>query len=215
MRPTDSDPGDSSPSARAGPGSRRPAALSRWLHIYVSMVSFGILLFFAVTGFTLNHAEALFGTAPVPREVRGTLNPAWVRGPSVAEVARLEIVEHLRRQHGVRGLVGEFRTEEATCTIAFKGPGYAADASVDRASGRYELRETRMGFIAVINDLHKGRDTGAGWSLIVDLSAALMVVVSVSGLVLILFIKRRLKSGLVTAAVGTLASWLAYLWLVP
>lgn len=215
MPPAGTENGNSLPSSNGGPWSRRGAAVARWLHIYVSMVSFGILLFFAVTGFTLNHAEALFGTAPVPREARGTLNPDWVRGTPDPAVARLEIVEHLRRQHGVRGLVGEFRTEEATCTIAFKGPGYTAEAIVDRASGRYELRETRLGFIAVVNDLHKGRDTGAGWSVIVDLSAALMVVVSVSGLILIIFIKRRLRSGLVTAAVGTLASWLAYLWLVP
>jgi hypothetical protein len=29
--------------------------VSRWLHIYLSMASFGILFFFAVTGLTLNH----------------------------------------------------------------------------------------------------------------------------------------------------------------
>jgi hypothetical protein len=196
-------------------GRRRIAALSRWLHIYVSMVSFGILLFFAVTGFTLNHAEALFGAAPVPQESRGTVNPAWLGTGPGGTVAKLEIVEHLRRAHGVRGLVGEFRLEEATCTIGFKGPGYTADAVVDRTTGKYELRETRMGFVAVINDLHKGRDTGAGWSLVVDLSAGLMVLVSVTGLVLILFIRRRLAAGLLTAAAGTLASYLAYLWLVP
>ena len=199
-----------------GNGWRRPtAALSRWLHIYVSMVSFGILLFFAVTGFTLNHAEALFGTPPVPRETRGTVDRAWLGTGTPETVAKLEIVEHLRRAHGVRGLVGDFRIEDGTCSIGFKGPGYTADAVVDRKSGTYELRETRLGFIAVINDLHKGRDTGAGWSLVVDLSAGLMVLVSVSGLVLILFIRRRVAAGLVTAAAGAVASYLAYLWLVP
>ena len=36
---------------------RRTAIAARWLHIYLSMVSFAILFFFAVTGITLNHAE--------------------------------------------------------------------------------------------------------------------------------------------------------------
>jgi len=77
------------------------------------------------------------------------------------------------------------------------------------------LSVTRMGFVAVINDLHKGRDSGAGWSLLVDLSAILMIVVSVTGLVLILFLRRHLVNGLLIAATGALLSALAYVWLVP
>jgi len=36
---------------------RQVIVLSRWLHIYLSMASFGILFFFAVTGLTLNHED--------------------------------------------------------------------------------------------------------------------------------------------------------------
>ncbi len=36
---------------------RQTMILSRWLHIYLLMASFGVLFFFAVTGLTLNHAE--------------------------------------------------------------------------------------------------------------------------------------------------------------
>jgi uncharacterized protein len=36
---------------------RQIMILSRWLHIYLSMASFGILFFFAITGLTLNHVE--------------------------------------------------------------------------------------------------------------------------------------------------------------
>ena len=39
------------------------------------------------------------------------------------------------------------------------------------ASGRYELMETRMGFAAVMNDLHKGRDTGRAWARLIDVSS--------------------------------------------
>ena len=95
------------------------------------------------------------------------------------------------------------------------GSGYSADATIDRATGNYELNETRMGFFAVINDLHKGRDTGPGWSLIVDLSAVLMIVVSLTGIVLIYFVKRRFVTGVIAAVAGCVVSYLAYLWLVP
>ena len=40
---------------------RRTAVLVRWLHIYLSMASFAIVFFFAVTGLTLNHADKFAG----------------------------------------------------------------------------------------------------------------------------------------------------------
>ena len=202
-----------------GPAPRRSArtragVVFRWLHIYVSMASFGILFFFAVTGLTLNHADWFFSDQAATTKSKGTVPIDWVK-TGVASVAKLEVVEHLRREHGVRGLLGEFRVEDDRCSASFRGPGYAAEALVDRATGAYELSVTRMGFIAVINDLHKGRDSGAGWSLVVDLSAILMIVVSVTGLVLILFLRRHVVNGLLIAAAGALLSALAYRWLVP
>jgi hypothetical protein len=194
---------------------RRSAALFRWLHIYVSMVSFGILFFFAVTGFTLNHAEGLFGEHPHTIQRKGTLDKSWVATGGGSSVAKLEVVEFLRHTDGVKGVVGEFRIEDGQCAIVFKGPGYSADVVVDRASGAYELSETRLGVIAVMNDLHKGRDTGAGWSLVVDASAILMVIVSLTGMVLIYFVKRRFVSGLLMAFAGISLSFLAYVVLVP
>lgn len=208
-------PGASGPAHLAGYWKRRSASLFRWLHIYLSMVSFGILFFFAVTGWTLNHADWFFGERPHTAMQKGQMQRAWVAPDAATGVAKLEVVEYLRRVHGTKGLVGEFRVEDAQCTVAFKGPGYVADATIDRATGNYELLETRMGFVAIINDLHKGRDTGAGWSLVIDLSAGLMVVVSLTGMVLIYFVKRKFVSGVVMAGVGAAASVVAYLWLVP
>lgn len=193
---------------------RRTATLFRWLHIYLSMISFGLLFFFAVTGLTLNHADWFFSDRDVTTRVNGALAPSWVAA-SDASVAKLEIVEHLRQQQHAKGAVGEFRLEPAECTVVFKGPGYSAEARIDRQTGKYEFSETRFGFVAVINDLHKARDTGPAWSLVVDLSAGLMVVVSLTGMVLIYFVKRKFVSGVITAVIGCGLAFAAYLWLVP
>ena len=37
----------------------RWASVTRWLHLYLSVVSFVLILFFAVTGLTLNHADEI------------------------------------------------------------------------------------------------------------------------------------------------------------
>lgn len=193
---------------------RHAAALFRWLHIYLSMVGFAIVLFFALTGLTLNHAEWFTAGHSSERHCQGHLEPQWVKVPDAA-VSKLEIVEFLRRAHGIKGALGEFLIDESQCTVSFKGPGYAADTFIDRASGNYDLTEIRLGLVAVLNDLHKGRDSGHFWSLVIDVSAVLMAVVSLSGLVLIFFFRRRRVAGVAVAIVGGLLCYLIYLLLVP
>jgi hypothetical protein len=140
---------------------RRAAALSRWLHIYLSMASFTILLFFAVTGLTLNHPD-WFAQQQITVQVQGAVDNGWVvpgRDP-----AKFNIVEYFRVRQGIQGAVGDFRVDESECDISFKGPGYAADVVIERSSGQYRLTVTRMGLVAVLNDLHKGRDAGHVWA---------------------------------------------------
>lgn len=190
----------------------------RWLHIYLSMFGLAAVLFFSVTGLTLNHPD-WFGEAERRVSAQGTLTPDWVRPNTSAsessQVAKLEVVEYLRKTHGVRGALAEFRVDEQECTVTFKGPGYAADAFIDRASGRYELAQTLHGFVAVINDLHKGRDTGAAWSVVIDASAIVLIAISLTGLVLLLYLKRRRIPGLLVVVGGTIAVVAVVMLLVP
>lgn len=189
---------------------RQIMILSRWLHIYLSMASFGILFFFAVTGFTLNHVD-WFAKQQRTVQIRGTIDPKFLD----KDVAKLEVVEQLRNRHGIHGAVKDFHVEASDCSVSFKGPGYAADVFIDRATGRYELTETRMGLVAVLNDLHKGRDSGKAWAAIIDISAVLMTAVSLTGLLLIFFLQKKRLSGLLVAGAGAILSYLAYLAWVP
>lgn len=193
---------------------RHFASLFRTLHIYLSMVSFAILFFFAVTGLTLNHAEWFFSGKERVSQHNGKVDPKWASG-SDGPVAKLEIAEQLRKVDHIKGSVAEFRVEEKQCAVVFKGPGYSADVTVSRETGEYEVTETRMGFVAVINDLHKGRDTGRSWSVIIDASAVLMVLVSVTGTVLLFFLKRRRVEGVVVAVAGAAICYLVYWLWVP
>ena len=167
-------------------------------------------VFFAVTGLTLNHTE-WFAGAQRTVQSQGAVGKSWLG----AQVAKLEVVEHLRHSHGIRGALSDFRVDDAQCAVSFKGPGYTADALIERATGEYELTETRLGLVAVLNDLHKGRDSGRGWSLLIDVSAVLMVLVSLTGTVLLAFVKRRRFIGYLAAAVGALLCWVVYALFVP
>ncbi len=192
---------------------RHAARISRWLHIYGSMLSFSVVLFFSVTGITLNHPDWL-AAAERRTQQSGEVDTAWLAVPETPD-ARLRVVEHLRARHGITGAVSDFRMDDAEASISFKGPGYAADVFIARATGRYELTETRLGLVAVMNDLHKGRDSGLAWTWLIDLSAALLVFVSLTGLVLLYFLHKHRTAGVVLIVVGTVATWCVYAALVP
>ena len=100
-------------------------------------------------------------------------------------------------------------------SIACKGPGYTADAVVERRTGTYELTESRLGLVAIVNDLHKGRDTGDIWKWVIDVSALLLTVISLSGLVLIYFIPRHRVAGVVLLLAGGALTALMYWVWVP
>ena len=193
---------------------RKTAVVARWLHIYLSMGSFAIVLFFAVTGLTLNHAD-WFSNQEKTLHTTGQMPQEWVRPSSHAEPAKLEIVERLRSANKLHGAVSDFRVDDDQLSISFKAPGYSADVSVDRNTGHYDLIEVRNGFVAVINDLHKGRDAGETWTWLIDLSAVLLTLVSLTGLLLLFFVYKRRASGLILAGVGTLLCYLVYLRFVP
>lgn len=193
---------------------RLTAKYARWLHIYGSMASFALVFFFALTGLTLNHPQ-WFENQLRTSTVTGSVDASWTRTATDADVKRLEIVEHLRATHGVHGALNDFHVDDRECDLTFKGPGYSADVRIDRGTGRYELTENQMGVGAVINDLHKGRDAGAAWKWFIDVSAVLLVFISLTGLTLIWFVQRHRFAGLLSLAAGGVLAYLMYAIWVP
>jgi hypothetical protein len=182
------------------------------------MVSFGVVFFFAVTGITLNHPD--WGASQQKTVVhhgqaaKAMLGNRTAQGDA-AGVNQLGLVEMLRSQDGIHGAVSDFRVDDSQIAISFKGPGYAADAFIDRDTGKYDLTETRNGFMAVINDLHKGRDTGKAWAVVIDISASLLVLVSLTGMILIWFMHKRRTAGLLLAAAAAAVCVVGYRLFVP
>jgi hypothetical protein len=177
------------------------------------MVSFAILFFFAVTGLTLNHTD-WFAHQQQSAQLKGNIQRDWVSADR-KEPAKLEIVEHLRATHHIGGAMSDFRVEDNELAVSFKGPGYSADAFIDRKSGSYDLTENKMGLVAILNDLHKGRDTGKPWSWVIDLSAGLMCFVSITGFILVFFMHKVRFSAIMTALAGCAVSYLFYRFFVP
>ncbi|GAB5405570.1 MAG: PepSY-associated TM helix domain-containing protein [Aureliella sp.] len=205
----------------SGPERRRSlyaisAAWFRWIHIYVSMLSFAALMFFAITGITLNHPTWLGGSEQTETDHQGDLPAeiALVVASDSETVDKLRVAEWFRREFALRGQVTEFEVDEYECMVVFKGAGYSADVFVDRELSSYMLTETQSSFVAVLNDLHKGRDTGIAWKWLIDISAIVMVLMSLSGFGLLLYLKKRRRNGILVAVAGTVVLLVVWM-LVP
>ena len=192
--------------------SRKSAGALRWLHIYLSMLGFGAILFFAVTGITLNHPTWLGGSEQHVEDFSGEFSVEWLQN----DPDDLEVAETLRERDRLKGRVKEFESDEYEYMLVYKSPGYAADVFIDRETGKYRLTVTSSNLVAVMNDLHKGRDSGPVWNvLVIDGSAVLMLLFSLSGFALLLYIKRHRRTGLITAVVGTLLIFGVWIWWTP
>ncbi|MDB5022719.1 MAG: hypothetical protein JWP78_474 [Mucilaginibacter sp.] len=193
---------------------KRIASISRWLHIYLSMVSFVIILFFAVTGLTLNHAEWFEGKQQI-KKYDGKVQLRWIKVKDTAAIAKLEIVQFLKHKHQINGDVSDFIVDDNQCSVSFKGPGYSADAFINRDNGRYTITETSLGFVAVINDLHKGRDAGKRWPYLIDIAAIFLTLLSLTGIIMMCFMKKKRINGFVLLIAGAFLCYLVYYFLVP
>ncbi len=194
------------------PLKQRLQTLIRWLHIYASLLGLMTVIFFGVTGLTLNHPQWFDSGYQAVREESGSMDRSLI-GAADVEPQKLEIVEFIRSKHGVRTAVRDFQFDEYQINVSFAGPGYTSDISIDRETSEYQFSELRLGLTAIINDLHKGRDTGVVWSMVIDISAVLLVFISISGVLLLIWLKRLWRSGLLTIIGGTilfsLLTWLS------
>ncbi len=239
---------------------------ARLLHVYLTLFGFVTLLFFAVTGFMLNHEnwflptqittgkiptellaapenrdpiiDALRNDFGVPRnmdletfevlEDANAIRVAFKSNDGVAEAVlhrasgetvvtvdtdkqnrqrvtvmegrmpmellvaddpskALPIVERLRKDFAVHGEVLDppaYEKESESFSVHFKSPGYQADAVIRASDGHTTVTHQSRGINGIFLDLHRGKDSGKQWSLVVDVVSVLFVIVSATGLIL-------------------------------
>lgn len=166
---------------------------SRWLkrmhqwHWISSAICLAGMLLFAATGITLNHA-ARIEASPEVSHWSGQLPPGLrqvLAAPAPDGVLPSGVRSWLRAQTGQRipARAAEWSPQE----IYLSMPRAGGDAwlAIDLASGEFELERTDRGWIALLNDLHKGRNTGIAWSWFIDIFAIACLVFCLTGLVLL------------------------------
>lgn len=188
---------------------RHAGIWARTLHIYASMAGFLLVLLFAVTGVTLNHQDLGWGE-PVTATSTVTLPLATVKAADASAVqTALHSILHITTP------ASSYQAYEEEINVAFNSPGRRMQAIVNRTDGSVKVVSETRGAIGVINDLHKGMETGAAWRWMVDATAILIGFSAISGIVTLVSLPKRRLPGLATTAGGAVVVLAIYWWLVP
>ncbi|REL26905.1 peptidase [Thalassotalea euphylliae] len=179
---------------------------SRLIHVYVSMALLSLMIFFSITGITLNHPEWFADDQATVEEADFVVNPELLL-PSTQG----QLLDVLLKQQHLNGNRLSIERSDDELFISDKGPGRYLSLTIDLASGEAFKEATDYGYWALFNDLHKGRNSGGFWRFIIDLSAVLMIVFSITGFILALA-QRRINRTMAASIITTIAMVIIY-WL--
>ncbi len=190
----------------------------RLLHSYSSMLVLVLLLFFAITGITLNHPDLIYSTAGKHSVQHSIRLPAMLQYEALPDnaVQQAQIAEQFRhwlsREHNVKASVFsyQFEPDDLLLELDFKRPAGYASVVVDFSQHTAELDMEFGGYLALLNDLHKGRHAGLSWSLLIDATAVACVIFALTGFYLILKQNSRRSVGNSLAMLGIFLTLLAY-----
>ncbi len=166
--------------------------LHEWHWVSSAVCLIGLILF-SVTGFTLNHAgqieakpSVLSQHAKIEEALQATLasRSAAVKADSTSRgKAPIPAVLQawIQKQFEVDTSGREAEWSDNEIYLSLPRPGGDAWLRVSLTGGEAEYERTDRGWLAYLNDLHKGRNTGAAWSWFIDIFAGATLVFSITG----------------------------------
>jgi len=167
--------------------------LHQWHWISSALCLLGMLLF-SFTGITLNHATQIESQphvvtrkatlpAAVQTDLRQFAETQKNGNAPLPPLTRQWITEAWSLNVGDR--LAEWSADETY--LPLPRPGGDAWLRIGLADGTAEYELTDRGWISWLNDLHKGRNTGAVWNWFIDIFAVACLIFSLTGLLILKF----------------------------
>jgi hypothetical protein len=179
------------------------------LHIYISMAGFTLVLLFGVTGLTLNHED--FGwSQPITSRSTITVPAETLAHPDQAALGR-----YLQDALSIRSPMTDYREDPDQIQVTMAAPGHRTVVTVNRAERTADVESVTRGLLGKLDDLHKGFDSGRAWYWIIDLTAILLTLSALTGMVTLVSFRARRRSGFIVAGLGILSIVTLYLIWVP
>ena len=162
--------------------------LLQWHWVSSALALFGLLLF-VITGITLNHAGQIPST-PVISVVESIVPESVLVAATEAQRVQSTVLPRaltswLQQQQGLALQTGSVEWNDYELYVSLPRPGGDAWLSLDLETGELLYEATDRGWIAWLNDLHKGRNAGVVWYWFIDVFAVICLVFCLTGLAIL------------------------------
>lgn len=166
---------------------------ARHVHAWFSAFAFLSLIFFAGTGLFLNNTD-WFDSEPDQVILQVTI-PTEI----LAQVKTLEnpaplLLEAIRKQAQPQILSGVFKSSDlidGELDMRLDGAKGHTDITVALDTGRTEITVKPESVLDTLKNLHKGKNVGTIWKLVIDISAILILILSIAGYLLFFSLRKR------------------------
>ena len=180
-----------------------------------SALGLSCLLFFSITGITLNHPD-WFASTKTSHVLEEHLPDEWMMQFRVSgDIEQLELLASQLHQRWGLNIPRNIDRDEYEWVMDYQRPGGLSTAILDLESGLLILEEQDDGTVALINDLHKGRHSGAAWAALIDLVALVCIFFSVTGIILLMVHASKRSFTWPLVGLGTVIPILIYWIFVP
>ena len=169
---------------------------SRAIHAYLSAFAFIALMFFAVTGFLLNH----------PNWLKSKQSDAHTTEMSLPQDQIREILDGPTPDKNMGKLlsstfntVGDFKSGEIfddEIMLRFASVKGTTTAFIDIQNGDVSLDIKKSNVPSIIRELHRGKDASGSWRFLIDIIAIITLLLSSIGFFLFFTIRYRLATSL-------------------
>jgi hypothetical protein len=186
----------------------------RMLHAYLSAFAFLALIFFSFTGLLLDHPEWLEGRAQ-ENEVKLTVPAATLARAQAAKDPNASLAAAVAKATPLVGAYRSGEVEDGQANLRFEGVKGASTILLDLKTGEADVTVERATALTVIGDLHRGKNAALPWRMVIDLSAILVLALSVIGYVLFFSLRFRLRTSLILTGASLAVLVAVFLWLTP
>jgi hypothetical protein len=189
--------------------------LSRMLHAYLSAFAFMALMFFSATGILLNHPEWFEAYQPAEKAVAFSLSPADLAAAKASKDPGRALAQRAAAKAPLAGGYASADLDGPQALVRLEGPKGNTDLTIDLKTGAVRGKVSHANLMAIIQDLHRGKNSGGPWRFLIDAAAYLMLALSMIGYVLFFSLRFRLRTSLILTGVSLLAMIAVGVWLVP
>ncbi len=168
---------------------------ARSAHSYLSAFAFIGLMFFSATGFLLNHPDWMASKA------RERTSVVRLDMSSVAKAVKVDddgrtLGRLVMDNAPVTGAFSSAEIFEDEAMMRFTGVKGDTDVFLNLETGEAEIERAQSGVMSIIRDLHRGKEAGAVWRLLIDVIAIVTLALSAIGFFLFFTMKFRLAASL-------------------